>query len=418
PFLRRAVAVAQHPDHGVLQRVHRVLAVAQAGFGKAEGARGDAVEEALEGLGIGGRPDGRHVGRGGGIGRHAVQHSLPGAAAMCLHAALHPPASNGIGIDSARRGPRLTAAVAAASRAVMIGTGSSGESTRGRWIRGAVHLHAGGDCRACDHFARAGDPAHAADVGFQLHPRHRADRRDGSAGTRRHHAGKGDRIRRRGDGRRQRRRWLRRHRAHAGDVQAQRKSQGRRQEGRRMSSQEILLLVIKASYLAAATLFLLGMQRIASPRTARSGIQWAGVGMVLATLVTFFIPGLQNVALIVVALLLGTVLAWVSGKKVAITDMPQMVAMYNGLGGGSAAAIGAVELLRWTDAGQAPGVVVPVLAVLGALIGSVALTGSIIAWGKLDGRMDKRYSFPGMQLFNAAVFVAALVLGGMLVHSL
>ncbi|MEN1930103.1 NAD(P)(+) transhydrogenase (Re/Si-specific) subunit beta [Luteimonas sp. MJ250] len=185
-----------------------------------------------------------------------------------------------------------------------------------------------------------------------------------------------------------------------------------------MSSQEILLLVIKASYLAAATLFLLGMQRMASPRTARSGIQWAGVGMVLATLVTFFIPGLQNVALIVVALLLGTVLAWVSGKKVAITDMPQMVAMYNGLGGGSAAAIGAVELLRWTDAGQAPGVVVPVLAVLGALIGSVALTGSIIAWAKLDGRMDKRYSFPGMQLFNAAVFVAALVLGGMLVHSL
>ena len=185
-----------------------------------------------------------------------------------------------------------------------------------------------------------------------------------------------------------------------------------------MSGQDILLLVIKASYLVAATLFLLGLQRMASPRTARSGIQWAGVGMVLATLVTFFIPGLQNIALMVVALALGTVLAWVSGKKVAITDMPQMVALYNGLGGGSAAAIGAVELLRWTDAGQAPGLVVPVLAVLGALIGSVALSGSIIAWAKLDGRMDKRYSFPGMQLFNAAVFIAALVLGGMLVHSL
>ncbi|MEN1941849.1 NAD(P)(+) transhydrogenase (Re/Si-specific) subunit beta [Luteimonas sp. MJ246] len=185
-----------------------------------------------------------------------------------------------------------------------------------------------------------------------------------------------------------------------------------------MSGQEILLLVIKASYLVAATLFLLGLQRMASPRTARSGIQWAGVGMVLATLVTFFIPGLQNIALMVVALALGTALAWVSGKKVAITDMPQMVALYNGLGGGSAAAIGAVELLRWTDAGQAPGLVAPVLAVLGALIGSVALSGSLIAWAKLDGRMDKRYSFPGMQLFNAAVFIAALVLGGMLVHSL
>ncbi|GGK00482.1 NAD(P)(+) transhydrogenase (Re/Si-specific) subunit beta [Luteimonas terricola] len=185
-----------------------------------------------------------------------------------------------------------------------------------------------------------------------------------------------------------------------------------------MSVQEILLLVIKASYLVAATLFLLGLQRMASPRTARSGIQWAGVGMVLATLVTFFIPGLQNIALMVVALALGTVLAWVSGKKVAITDMPQMVALYNGLGGGSAAAIGAVELLRWSAAGQATTQTAAVLAVLGALIGSVALSGSIIAWAKLDGRMDKRYSFPGMQLFNAAVFLAAVVLGGMVVHSL
>src|SRR5690554_5170982 len=185
-----------------------------------------------------------------------------------------------------------------------------------------------------------------------------------------------------------------------------------------MSSQEILLLVIKASYLAAATLFLLGMQRMASPRTARSGIQWAGVGMVLATAVTFFIPGLQNIALMLVALVLGTVLAWVSGKRVAITDMPQMVALYNGLGGGSAAAIGAVELLRWSAAGQASSQAALVLAVLGALIGSVALSGSVIAWAKLDGRMDKRYTFPGMQLFNAAVFLAAVVLGGMVVHSL
>ena len=185
-----------------------------------------------------------------------------------------------------------------------------------------------------------------------------------------------------------------------------------------MSGQEILLLVIKSSYLVAATLFLLGLQRMASPRTARSGIQWAGVGMVLATLVTFFIPGLQNIALMLVALVLGTVLAWVSGKKVAITDMPQMVALYNGLGGGSAAAIGAVELLRWSAAGQAPGQTALVLAVLGALIGSVALSGSIIAWAKLDGRMDKRYAFPGMQVFNAAVFLAAVVLGGMVVHSL
>ena len=157
---------------------------------------------------------------------------------------------------------------------------------------------------------------------------------------------------------------------------------------------------------------------MASPRTARSGIQWAGVGTVLATLATFLVPGLENISLMLVAIVLGTAMAWISGKKVAITDMPQMVALYNGLGGGSAAAIGAVELLRWSGTGAAPPRLSLVLAVLGALIGAVALSGSVIAWAKLDGRMDKRYVFPGQQLFNLAVFVGALVAGGLIVHAL
>ncbi|MGY1409990.1 MULTISPECIES: NAD(P)(+) transhydrogenase (Re/Si-specific) subunit beta [unclassified Luteimonas] len=185
-----------------------------------------------------------------------------------------------------------------------------------------------------------------------------------------------------------------------------------------MSGADILDLVVKTSYLVAATLFLLGLQRMASPMTARSGIRWAGLGMVIATVATFFLPDLHNIPLILAALAIGTTLAWVSGKRVAITDMPQMVALYNGLGGGSAAAIGAVELLRWSALGQASGPVPLTLAVLGALIGSVALSGSIIAWAKLDGRMDKRYSFPGMQAFNALVALGTVVLGGLVIWSL
>ncbi len=182
----------------------------------------------------------------------------------------------------------------------------------------------------------------------------------------------------------------------------------------------LLPVLIGASYLVAATLFLLGLQRMASPKTARSGIQWAGAGMVLATLATFFLPELGNVPLILAALALGALPAWWSGKKVAITDMPQMVALYNGLGGGSAAAIGAVELLRWSGGETgAPAPTVPlVLAVLGALIGSVALSGSVIAWAKLDGRMDKRYAFPGQQYFNACVGIATLIAAGMAIHTL
>ncbi|NLW95414.1 NAD(P)(+) transhydrogenase (Re/Si-specific) subunit beta [Luteimonas wenzhouensis] len=177
-----------------------------------------------------------------------------------------------------------------------------------------------------------------------------------------------------------------------------------------MSGAQVLTLVVGTSYLVAATLFLLGLQRMASPLTARSGIRWAGLGMVIATLATFFLPELHNIPLILAATALGTVVAWVSGKRVAITDMPQMVALYNGLGGGSAAAIGAVELLRWSSTGVAAGPVPLVLALLGALIGSVALSGSIIAWAKLDGRMDKRYVFPGMQAFNALVALGTVAL--------
>jgi NAD(P) transhydrogenase subunit beta len=178
-----------------------------------------------------------------------------------------------------------------------------------------------------------------------------------------------------------------------------------------MSTPELLSLLVKISYFVAATLFLLGLQRMASPKTARSGIQWAGVGMVLATVATFFLPGLHNIALIAIAIVLGVGVNWVWGKKVAITDMPQMVALFNGMGGGSAAAIGAVELLRFSAEGKAPNTVTLGLAVIGALIGAVSLTGSVIAWAKLDGRMDKRYTFPGQQIFNALVAIAAVVLG-------
>ena len=180
-----------------------------------------------------------------------------------------------------------------------------------------------------------------------------------------------------------------------------------------------VLTLVKLSYFVAATLFLLGLQRMASPKTARSGIQWAGVGMLIATFATFFLPGLHNIGLMITAIVIGVGLNWIWGRKVAITDMPQMVALFNGMGGGSAAAIGAVELVRLSMAGAlAPPRLTLVLAVVGALIGAVSLTGSVIAWAKLDGRMDKRYTFPGQQWFNALVAIAAVGCGVMALHTL
>ncbi|HNO59780.1 MAG TPA: NAD(P)(+) transhydrogenase (Re/Si-specific) subunit beta, partial [Plasticicumulans sp.] len=165
--------------------------------------------------------------------------------------------------------------------------------------------------------------------------------------------------------------------------------------------------LIQIVYFAAAALFILGLKRMSSPKTARSGIVWAGAGMALATLVTFLYPGLSNYLLILVAIGVGSYAAWVSGKKVAMTDMPQMIAIYNGMGGGAAACIAAVELLK----GGSHGAVHALLGVLGALIGAVSFSGSVVAWAKLDGRMKKAIRFPRQKLVNLGVFVLALLFG-------
>jgi NAD(P) transhydrogenase subunit beta len=163
--------------------------------------------------------------------------------------------------------------------------------------------------------------------------------------------------------------------------------------------------LIDASYFVAAILFILGLKGMSSPVSARKGIVWAGVGMVLATVVTFLTPGMNNFALMVIAIALGGAVAWVSGKKVAMTDMPQMVAIYNGMGGGAAAAIAAVEFAR----GEMHGTVVTLLATLGALIGAVSFSGSVVAWAKLQGVMKKAFRLPAQ---NAVNIVLALVTGG------
>ncbi len=190
-----------------------------------------------------------------------------------------------------------------------------------------------------------------------------------------------------------------------------------------------LPIVIKACYFLAALLFILGLKRMSSPRTARGGIVWAGVGMLVAVIATFALPNMHNRGLIVTAVLIGVTAAWWSGRRVAMTAIPQMVALYNGMGGGAAAAIGASELFSYAgsavtllDGGQftangadTPGTAQLTLAVLGALIGSVSFSGSLIAFAKLQGWLDKRFVFPGQRVVNLLVLAGAAVLGAMLV---
>ncbi len=191
-----------------------------------------------------------------------------------------------------------------------------------------------------------------------------------------------------------------------------------------METANIISLLIQASYFAAAVLLIMGIKRMSSPVTARSGIQWAGIGVLVAVVATFFHGApphilIENAALIFVAIAISTALAWYSGKKVAMTDMPQMVALYNGMGGGSAAAIGASALLGVAlSATPEVGLSMTqkILAVIGALIGSVSFTGSLIAFAKLQGLMDKTFRFKGQQVVNGLCFLLAVLAGAVVVH--
>ncbi len=193
-----------------------------------------------------------------------------------------------------------------------------------------------------------------------------------------------------------------------------------------MNIAQISSLAIQAIYFFAAVLLIMGIKRMSSPVTARSGIQWAGVGVLVAVIVTFLHPGadhvqlIENAALIFIAIAISTAIAWYSGKRVAMTSMPQMVALYNGMGGGSAAAIGASALLGFAAiAAQSQVMAVnqsqSIFAVIGALIGSISFTGSLIAFAKLQGWMDKTFRFKGQQLVNGLCFLAAAALGVMVV---
>jgi NAD(P) transhydrogenase subunit beta len=183
----------------------------------------------------------------------------------------------------------------------------------------------------------------------------------------------------------------------------------------------IAQLVIGVTDLGAAFLFLYGLKRMSSPVTAPSGIFVAGIGMLLAVLASFFYaidvstavkPYLPvNAGLAVFALLVGGGAAWWSGKKVAMTSMPQMVALYNGMGGGAAGAIAAAVLF----ANKADGTTQLVVTLIGALIGAVSLSGSLIAWAKLDGVIKKPWRVKGQQAFNGVVMAGTLAIAGYLV---
>jgi H+-translocating NAD(P) transhydrogenase subunit beta len=163
-------------------------------------------------------------------------------------------------------------------------------------------------------------------------------------------------------------------------------------------------------WLIASVTFILALKFLASPQTARRGNQLGAAGMALVIAWTFFtVEGmLANWWIIVVGGVIGSVAGLLGARRVPMTAMPQMVAIFNGAGGGAAAVVAVAEFLEFADHGEGLLPLPFVIAVLaGAIIGSVALTGSIIAFGKLQGVVTaKPYQLPGQRIITGALFLA------------
>jgi len=169
------------------------------------------------------------------------------------------------------------------------------------------------------------------------------------------------------------------------------------------------------AYLAAAALFIYGIRRLRTPETARSGNTLAAAGMVLALIATIFVADIDNVlsvGQISIGVLVGAVIGAVAAQRVQMTAMPQMVAAFNGVGGGAAALIAVSEFYRVEALGQGQETIVASIAVLlSVVIGTVSFAGSIIAFTKLQElALTGSVTFPLQQVVNAAIFLGILLL--------
>ena len=165
-------------------------------------------------------------------------------------------------------------------------------------------------------------------------------------------------------------------------------------------------------YLVTIVTFILALRFLSSPRHARRGNQVGAAGMVLAIAVTLAQDGLEGYGLIALAMAIGAVVGAIVARRVKMTAMPQMVALFNGVGGGAAALIALSEFHHLAPAPGRIGADETVSIVLSALIGSVSFAGSLVAFAKLQELVSGRpIVYPAQKLVNAAIVLGVLGLG-------
>jgi H+-translocating NAD(P) transhydrogenase subunit beta len=173
--------------------------------------------------------------------------------------------------------------------------------------------------------------------------------------------------------------------------------------------------ILEITYLVASVLFVIGLKMLGHPEKARKGNLLAAAGMTMAIFATLFlyISGVSFTvyALIFLAMAIGTAVGWIAAKKVKMTAMPEMVSIFNGMGGACAMMIGLIEFPHFIQ-GESLGL----LTVMGGLvIGSVSFSGSMIAWAKLNGTMKKDIRLPHYNILNSFTLIAVIGLTALLV---
>ncbi|MBT8195299.1 MAG: NAD(P)(+) transhydrogenase (Re/Si-specific) subunit beta [Bacteroidia bacterium] len=160
------------------------------------------------------------------------------------------------------------------------------------------------------------------------------------------------------------------------------------------------------AYLIASVLFIIGLKMLSNPASARAGNLWAAFGMGLAIFSTIFLYNpdaitTYKLSLIFVAILIGTIIGFVVAKKVKMTQMPEMVSLFNGMGGACAALISLIEYPH--SAGQTSTIAI---IMAGLIIGSISFSGSMVAFAKLNGTLKKSIRVPAYNIINNVLLLA------------
>ena len=173
---------------------------------------------------------------------------------------------------------------------------------------------------------------------------------------------------------------------------------------------------VQFAYLAAAVLFILGLRNLSSARTAPLGNAMAAVGMFIAIVATLIQQQVVSYEVILAGVVIGSAIGAALALRIEMTNMPQMVALLNGFGGLASVCVASAELLGYVRRGEIPQDVVPYAIGLGALIGGVTFTGSLIAFAKLQELMrGAPITFPGQKVLTGLLFLGALALGALVI---